>query len=158
MPALQSIFTKLNEKFQPDNIGEFAKMADRFAPDKPLEIDFLTDDKVLRRAWKSYMKDVPKIFHEQVRSAIYHALTETPPTQITFAWAPAYDHEVSVWQAPDTRLTKGGITVVVKGRYPVDAHPLIAFNDLGSARDAVRPTAAKKAKKPAKAKKKGRRR
>lgn len=129
MPALQTIFTKLNEKFQANNINEFARMADRFAPGRPLEIDFLVpEDKVLQRAWKSYMKNVPQIFHESVRSAIYLALTARPPTQITFAWAPSYDHEVTVWQAPDTDVTKGGITVVVKGRYPVDTHPLLANN------------------------------
>jgi hypothetical protein len=143
MPALQTIFTKLNEKFQTNNIQEFARIADRFAPGRPLEIDFLVpDDKVLQRAWKSYMKNVPQIFHESVRGAIYLALTAKPPTQITFAWAPAYDHEVTIWQAPDTDVTKGGITVVVKGRYPADAHPLLA-------RSAAMPIAgaAKKARK-----------
>jgi hypothetical protein len=91
---------------------------------------------------------VPQIFHEQVRSAIHHALTASPPIPITFAWAPAYDHEVSLWQAPDTKLTNGGITVVVKGRYPVDTHPLKAFNALKSADKALRSAPkAKKAKK-----------
>jgi len=29
-----------------------------------------------------------------------------------------------VWQAPDTKTTKGGITVLIKSRYPDDAHPI----------------------------------
>lgn len=135
MPALQTVFTKLNREFGEDRITGFATHAARFAPGQALDIDFLApDDKVLQRAWKSYMKTVPLIFHEAVRSAIYVALTADPPTQITFAWAPAYDNEVTVWQAPDTDVTKGGITVVVKGRYPVDTHPLLAKKAAASAK------------------------
>jgi hypothetical protein len=31
---------------------------------------------------------------------------------------------VTIWQAPDTRTSRGGITVLVKSRYPDDTHPL----------------------------------
>jgi hypothetical protein len=40
------------------------------------------------------------------------------------SWAPGYDYELSVWQAPDTRTSRGGITVLIKSRYPDDKHPL----------------------------------
>jgi hypothetical protein len=134
MPALQTVFTKLNEKFQPNNIAKLAVDAERFAPGEPLSIDWLVpDDKTLQTVWKAYMRTIPLVFHEAVRGAIYHALNgkhtlkakgDRAPTQITFAWAPAYDNEITIWQAPDTAETKGGITVVVKGRYPADPHPL----------------------------------
>ena len=61
---------------------------------------------------------------EALRAIIYQALSTTPPTQITFAWAAGYDFELSVWQAPDTKTSKGGITVLLKSRYPDDKHPI----------------------------------
>jgi hypothetical protein len=61
---------------------------------------------------------------EALRSTIYHALSTKPPTQVTFGWAPGYDYEVTIWHAPDTKKTKGGITVLIKSRYPDDKHPL----------------------------------
>jgi hypothetical protein len=36
---------------------------------------------------------------------------------------------MTVWQAPDTKNTKGGITVLLKSRYPSDEHPLDAAGD-----------------------------
>lgn len=125
MSALQSVFIKLNTKFDPDNVGPFAESAQTmFAPGKKLDIAFLGPNKALYRAWKSYMKTVPEVFQETVRSVLHHAVNTTPPTNVTIAWAPGYDHEITVWQAPDSNATKGGITVLIKGRYPGDTHPL----------------------------------
>ena len=73
---------------------------------------------------KAYFAHMPGAIHESLRSVIHHALSTNPPTQITFAWAPAYDWELTVWQAPDTRHTKGGITLLIKSRYPDDKHPI----------------------------------
>ena len=63
---------------------------------------------------------------EALRATIHYALGTTPPTLITFAWAPSYDYEIDIWQAPDTETTKGGITVLFKSRYPDDVHPIAA--------------------------------
>jgi hypothetical protein len=38
-------------------------------------------------------------------------------TLVTFAWAPAYDWEITVWDAPC------GVTVLIKSRYPADGVP-----------------------------------
>ena len=125
MSALQTVFIKLNTKFDPDNVGPFAQHPEMFAPGKKLDIGFMVPTNTpLYRAWKSYMKTVPEVFQETVRSVLYHALNTTPPTNVTIAWAPGYDHEITVWQAPDSSTTKGGITVLIKGRYPGDTHPL----------------------------------
>jgi len=145
MSALQTVLIKLNREFNDDNIGRFAQSAEMFAPGKRLDIGFLVPTNTpLYRAWKSYMKTVPEVFQETVRSVLYHALTTEPPTGVTMAWAPGYDHEVTVWQAPDSNTTKGGITVLIKGRYPGDTHPLAAGTPAGP------PAAKKSAKKSAK--------
>jgi hypothetical protein len=70
---------------------------------------------------------------EALRAIIYQALGTTPPTQITFSWAPAYDYELTIWDAPNTRRTRGGITVLLKSRYPDDKHPLAGAPKFGSA-------------------------
>jgi hypothetical protein len=125
MSALQTVFIKLNREFGDDRVGAFAENAEMFAPGQPLDIGFMVPRKTpLYRAWKAYMEHVPIVFHETVRAVLHHALTTSPPTNVTFAWAPGYDHELTIWQAPDSSTTKGGITILVKGRYPADTHPL----------------------------------
>jgi hypothetical protein len=55
-------------------------------------------------------------------SVIRSAVARSMP--ITFAWAPGYDYELSVWDVADTADTAGGITVLLRSRYPADPHPL----------------------------------
>ena len=43
--------------------------------------------------------------------------TSKPAKPITFAWAPGYDFEVSIWDYDC------GLTVFVRGRYPSDRRP-----------------------------------
>jgi hypothetical protein len=101
---------------------------DKFAPGAPLH-DALaehgaTPGTPLHRAFREHLRELPGAISETLRATIHHALGTTPPTHITFAWAPSYDHEITVWHAPDTDDTKGGITVLIKSRYPSDNHPL----------------------------------
>jgi hypothetical protein len=74
--------------------------------------------------FKAYLATVPPLILETVRGVLHHALSTTPPTPVTLAWAPGYDFEVTIWQAPDTAETPGGVTVLCKSRYPADPHPL----------------------------------
>ena len=126
MPPFQTVLAELNHEFGRDRIIRFAEArAEQFSAGKPLDLTFLVDAKTpLYRAWKSYLELAPISFRETLRCIIHHALTTSPPTQITFAWAPGYDYELTLWQAPDTKMTKGGITVLLKSRYPDDKHPI----------------------------------
>jgi hypothetical protein len=128
MPAFQTVLGELNREFATDRIAQFAKArTEHFAPGNALDLTFLVETGTpLHRAWKSYLELAPMSFREAMRSVIHHALSTSPPTQITFAWAPGYDYELTMWQAPDTKMTKGGITVLLKSRYPDDKHPLAA--------------------------------
>jgi hypothetical protein len=78
----------------------------------------------LLMAWASFLETMPVAIQETIRAVAYAALSAVPPVEVTFAWAPSYDFEVTVWQAPDTKATKGGITVLIRSRYPDDRHPL----------------------------------
>ncbi|MEO8114788.1 MAG: hypothetical protein ABI655_10420 [Phenylobacterium sp.] len=125
MPAFQTVLGEFNVHMGQDKLGALAQRAPQFAQGNALDLNFLVDEKTpLSRAWKSYLAQVPPAIQEALRAVIHAALTSTPPTQITFAWAPAYDYEMTIWQAPDTKMTKGGITVLFKSRYPDDKHPL----------------------------------
>ena len=125
MPGLQTVLGQLNTAFGREGIQKLAEQREAFAPGKPLATGVVVHSKMaLHEPWVDYLKHIPPSLQEALRSTIYHALSTKPPTQITFAWAPGYDYELTIWHAPDTRATRGGITVLLKSRYPDDKHPL----------------------------------
>jgi hypothetical protein len=125
MPGLQTVLGQLNTAFGREGIDKLAEKRESFAPGKPLAAGVVVHSKMaLYDDWVDYIKKIPLSMQEALRATIYHALSAKPPVQVTFAWAPGYDYELTIWQAPDTRKTKGGITVLIKSRYPDDKHPL----------------------------------
>ena len=134
MPHLQTILGNLNVAFSRDNIQTVVPKRESFAHGQTLGAGgAVIDDKAaLRGDWVKYLQQIPPSIQEAVRAVIHQALGTTPPTHITFAWAPGYDYELSIWQAPDTRTSRGGITVLIKSRYPDDAHPLASEPPFGS--------------------------
>jgi hypothetical protein len=121
---MQTVLNELNGRFGRDQIGATAAKKAMYAPGQKLTGALAAGGTPLEPAFQAYLAQLPGAIHETVRSVIHHALSTEPPTQITFAWAPGYDYEVTVWQAPDTARTKGGITLLLKSRYPDDKHPL----------------------------------
>ena len=125
MPHLQTGLGTLNIAFSKENIGKLVPKRDSFREGQILAQGIVVDDKqALHGEWKKYLGQIPAAMQEAIRAIIFNALGTKPPTTITFAWAPGYDYELSIWQAPDTRTSRGGITVLIKSRYPDDHHPL----------------------------------
>jgi hypothetical protein len=125
MPHLQTILGTLNTAFSRENLPKLAESREAFREGQTLGAGIVVHPKTaLHSDWVKYLHDIPGSIQEAIRSIIHHALSTSPPTQVTFAWAPGYDYELSVWQAPDTRTSRGGITVLIKSRYPNDKHPL----------------------------------
>ncbi|WP_156378361.1 MULTISPECIES: hypothetical protein [unclassified Phenylobacterium] len=126
MPALQTAMSKLNASFCPGEIEKFAASnAAAFASGGKIDADLLTPPgTVLHRALDAYLDTLPGAFHETLRGILHYALSAQPPIPVTFAWAPGYDFELNIWQAPDAAETRGGVTVLIKSRYPADKHPL----------------------------------
>lgn len=128
MPKMQTTVNGLNAAFSPPAAPIQAPNPAEFAPGQPLHKALARHGAepgtVLHRAFEAHLAKLPGAISETIRAVIHHARSANPPIHVTFAWAPAYDHEVTIWQAPDTEDTKGGITVLVKSRYPDDAHPL----------------------------------
>ena len=128
MPMMQTTLGGMNAAFSESGLPDTVKNKDKFAPGQPLHEALAAHGAppvtVLHRKLKANLASLPGAVSETLRATIHHALSTNPPTHVTFGWAPGYDHEVTVWHAPDTKDTKGGITVLVKSRYPDDKHPL----------------------------------
>ncbi len=125
MPGLQTALSDLNRAFGREEIKTLASKREAFAPGKPLPSGLIVKEGTpLHKAWMDYFNIMPKSIQVAQQAVIYYALGTTPPTRITFAWAPGYDWELTIWQAPDTDTTPGGITIRTKSRYPGDNHPL----------------------------------
>jgi hypothetical protein len=125
MPGLQTVLGKLNAAFSREEIKKMVQHRDRFAPGKPLAAGIvITRKAALYDFYAAYINALPASMQEAIQSIIRRALETKPPTPIVFSWSPAYDYELTIWHAPDTRSTRGGITVLLKSRYPDDKHPL----------------------------------
>jgi hypothetical protein len=126
MPMFETYMTELNTQLSRSQVTSFAATnADRFAPGRPLDFEFLMGpDNPLAAKWKAYIGQAPSSFMEALRSVLHHAVSAQPPIPVTIAWAPGYDFELNIWQAADTAETRGGITVLIKSRYPDDRHPV----------------------------------
>lgn len=113
MPMFYELLRKLNREFDEDRILDFAAQKEAFAPGRPLNPGLLEGAGSARtRAFQRYLGKLPGVFPEVARAAIYHALSTDPPTPVTFAWAPAKEFELTVWQPTC------GVTILVKGPYP----------------------------------------
>jgi hypothetical protein len=124
MSGLQTVLANLNIAFSRENIAQIASKREAFAPGKPLAAGVVIREGTrLHALWVEYLSKIPASFQEAFRAVVYHALSTEPPTPIVFAWAPGYDYEFTMWFAPDTPPTQGGITILLKSRYPTDAHP-----------------------------------
>jgi hypothetical protein len=130
VPMMQTILADLNHAFSAERIAQSAARRDSVAPGAALAAALAplgvgaTAAAPLRRALADYVEALPKSFQEALRGIVHFALSTDPATPVTFAWAPGYDFELTLWHAPDTRATRGGITVLLKSRYPSDAHPV----------------------------------
>jgi hypothetical protein len=127
MPAMQMMVGRLNKLFSEPEIRNLAQRRDVFAAGGRLSDvarTLRTAPEEIREQWIHFLDSMPRGIEEALRSVMFYALSTSPPTEITFAWAPAYDFELGIWHAPDTAKTKGGITILIRTRYPDDRHPL----------------------------------
>ena len=125
MPHLQTILGQLNYAFSRENIGKLVEKRDAFAAGKSLFSGLVVGPEMaLQKNWETYLNQIPKAIQQAILGVISHSLSTTPPTTIVFAWAPGYDYELTIFQAPDTRSSRGGVTLLIKSRYPDDKHPL----------------------------------
>lgn len=130
MARLQTLLGELNFAFGRIGVQNNTTERARFSPGERLDLALAdlvaAEGSPDHYAFRNYVATLPGAIQETLRSTLYYALGTTPRTFVTWAWAPAYDFEITVWQAPDSSATRGGITLLVRSRYPHDRHPLAA--------------------------------
>ena len=124
MPRMQTAVSAFNASFGPQGIRELDGAV--FATDSGLSFsEALQRSGVeLEEATAAFVDRWPSGIQAAVRAVLADNLRRDGTVPVTFAWAPGYDFEVSIWDVRDTAETAGGITILFKSRYPDDAHPL----------------------------------
>jgi hypothetical protein len=99
MPMFGEVVRHLNCQFDKRTIVELAGTADAFAPGRRLDVQVLKfPDAAVAQLFQTYLKNLPPSLHEVLRGLFFHALSASPPVPMSFSWAPAYDHELTVWE------------------------------------------------------------
>ena len=72
----------------------------------------------------AYIRTWPPAILSSASAAIRSALRRTPRMPITFAWAPAYDYEITIWESAGITGSRAEMTILFKSRYPGDENPV----------------------------------
>jgi hypothetical protein len=113
MPMFRAMVNDLNRMFDGANVATTAKMAKAFAPGQKLDSTFLAKkNSSAAKLFQTYLDNLPGSMAETMRGVFHYALTSSPPIPITFAWAPAHVHELTIWEYDC------GITMLFKSRFP----------------------------------------
>lgn len=133
MPRMQEAVTSMNAAFAAERLGLVE--ADAFAADAGLTLaEALQRSGVeLQRETARFVDSWPSALQAAVRAVLHDNLVREGTVPVTFAWAPGYDYEVTVWDVRDTTETAGGITILFRSRYPSDPHPLTGDTESSSA-------------------------
>jgi hypothetical protein len=126
MPALQTAMGPLNERFGPRHVVDNSELnhPDLFAEGTQLADLVEAQDFVLLEPVVEFLQSMPLGIHEAIRAVIRANHQRAVPLPITFAWQPGYDWELTINDISSTDETAGGITMIVRSRYPSDKHPL----------------------------------
>ncbi|HUP84526.1 MAG TPA: hypothetical protein VM143_02555 [Acidimicrobiales bacterium] len=125
MPRMQTAVSAMNVAFGAEQVGELSP--EPFGPvdgASTLSKAFIASNVDLDEVTAAFVDQWPSALQAAVRATIFENLSREGRVPITFAWAPGYDYEVTVWDVRDTSETVGGITLLFKSRYPDDPHPL----------------------------------
>ena len=132
MPRMQTAVTALNVAFGAERIGDVDPAT--FTPgDGTLSAAFVEAGVDLEDETQRYIDGWPSGIQAAVRATLHENLAREGRVPVTFAWAPGYDFEVTIWDVRDSTETAGGITVLFKSRYPSDPHPLLVEGRTASA-------------------------
>jgi len=126
MPRMQTAVSAFNASFGPQGLREIDPAPFAAGSGVSLSEALLSVGVDLDRATAAYVEGWPSGIQAAVKAVISDNLMRDGTVPITFAWAPGYDFEVSIWDVRDTNETVGGITILFKSRYPDDPHPLAA--------------------------------
>jgi len=117
MPASHAMLPEFNRVFSPEYIRELDP--ELLAPGSNLveSAKLLQEEGLIKinPTGIEFLEQVPPSLQEGVRAVLFNAVTRGLPVQ--FAWAPAYDFELNVWEATGSDKTTGGITILLRSPY-----------------------------------------
>ena len=121
MPFFQLMLGRINRVFDWPAINDIPPEV--FDPGTSLVELALENEIAHSNLEAAVLQAIPRGMQEALRAMIRDNLSREVPLAMTFAWAPGYDYELQLWEAPGDDGSKGGITVLLRTRYPSDTHP-----------------------------------
>jgi len=117
MPTMQAMTSRANLRFAPGASGIDGIQAAQLAPPgtnlpaqaTALGIATTTDE-------ENYLASFPVGQLAALQAALLSAVHRQ--LAVTFAWAPAYAHQITIWDVAGTPQSPGGMTVFVRSPLP----------------------------------------
>ena len=115
MPLLQLMSERANDLFNRENISKV-----RLTDFKESSLGALgTALGVARnKIEKDYLDSWPPSIQAALRAVLQSAVERKPPVPVTFAWTPAYDYEIDVFESKAVKKSIGAITILLRSPYP----------------------------------------
>jgi hypothetical protein len=127
MPSAQKMIAKANAIWRRENLDRLDSkwFADPFVPGERLAAwsEYITNHIAETPAERDIALAFPEGLREMLRALLYLNLRRRTPLEVQWAWLPGYDWELTVAECPGTAVSPGAITVLIRGRYPLDPHP-----------------------------------
>jgi hypothetical protein len=121
VPFFQLMLGRINREFDWPGVNDIP--AEMFDPGASLVDLALENEIAITPREAAVLRAIPRGMQEALRAIIRDNLSREVSLAMTFAWAPGYDYELQFWEAPGDDGSKGGITVLLRTRYPSDTHP-----------------------------------
>ena len=118
MPVFHAMARRANAALTAESLGGVDP--DLFAEGRPLVEGLQALGVIENEEEAAYVAAFPSGLQEAVRALLHDNIASGMPLDVTFAWAPGYDDELALWQVADGEHTRGGITVMVRSRFPDD--------------------------------------
>ena len=116
MPAFQVMTSHANACFSVDAMDNVEE--EKLAPGRRL-CDIMDDlGLVPDPNYLAYLDAWPIALQEAIRAVVYDAMCRSPRIPVHFAWAPAYDYGVKIWEAHSTTDSTAAITIMMESPYP----------------------------------------
>jgi hypothetical protein len=122
MPAYETMFLELIYKLRDD--PEAVQQALALLQGGASLVDILTSLELVTHAGHAaFIATTPGSIQAAILAAVGQNLNRETPKQMLFSWAPGYDWELRLTESQSSVISDGGITFLVRSRYPGDPHP-----------------------------------
>ena len=120
MPIFQMMMEKLNRLTTAEKIALYKEQFGN----KPIPVREFIAKFAKGPEQARFASSLPPGFLAALTGVLVENMERKKPLSITWAWKPAYDYELTIWECEDTAISAGGITILLGTRYPLDPHPV----------------------------------